>query len=61
MAISEQTQKDIAEHGRTIIHVNDQADLENNLDFSYTIGNVLADNPTPELLLSRTAKPLAGF
>ena len=46
MALSEQTQRDIAEHGRTIIVVSDHEEPENNLQFSYTVGNAIGDNPT---------------
>lgn len=42
-------QKDIVEHGRTIIAIKDD-DNPDRLAWSYTIGNSESDNPTPELL-----------
>ncbi len=49
MTISEEHQQDIAEYGRTIICIIDEQNSEKNR-WSYSIGNSISENPTPELL-----------
>ncbi len=49
MNISEEHQQDIAEYGRTIICIIDEQNSEVNR-WSYSIGNSISENPTPELL-----------